>query len=114
MRKPVLRVMPWLVLVVTLATSPPVGGQDSSPDRPPFAGKFLAVTIRGRNYPLPFQDAEVRYLGEKCYLVGKIIPNILPKERRGGGRVWFPIDDLAQIDEFDSLAQLREFYNLAR
>ena len=83
------------------------------PDRSPFAGKYLALTIRGRNYPIPFQEVQTRYLGEKCYIVGKVVPGILPKARRASATVWFPLGDAAEIVEFDSLAKLREFYNLA-
>lgn len=99
--------------VLTIAFVPAGLHADEKDNPSPFAGKFLALHIRGRNYPIPFQNVEVRYLAEKCYLVGKVVPGIPPKDRRVTGTVWFPIGDAAEIVEFDTLAKLREYYNLA-
>ena len=105
---------PVLVLTILFTvTASLTAGEADNPERSPFAGKYLALHIRGRNIPLPFQDVQVRYLAEKCYLVGKVVPGILLKDRRTIGTVWLPLGDAAEIIEFDSVAKLREFYNLA-
>ena len=104
----------WLVLIVWLVPAAGLwAGDPEDPSGSPCAGKYLALTIRGRNYPVPFQDVDIRYLAEKCYIVGKVVPSILSKDRRAAGRVWFPLSDAAEIVEFDTLAKLREFYNHA-
>ncbi len=102
-----------LLLAILLPAAPQAGGEEFGTEQSPFAGKYLAVHLRGRNFPIPFQEAQVRYLADKCYLVGKIVPNILPKDRRTTGRVWLPLGDVAEVVEFETPAKLREFYNLA-
>ena len=107
-------IAPWIVLTALLAPAVSLYADESDElSRSPFAGKYLALHIRGRNYPLPFQEANLRYLGERCYIVGKVVPNILPKDRHATGTVWFPVGDADEIVEFDTLAKLREYYNLA-
>jgi hypothetical protein len=98
-----------LALVALLGVSAsraPDRGKDDPAGEAQFIGKAVAARLKGT--PVRYvilENAEVGYLGGKAFLVGTVL-GVEPKVRR-----WMPLEQVDEMDEYESVADLKKVYN---
>ena len=108
---------PWVRLVVALLLVLVVGftGSADPPEasKPPgegFTGKAIRVRILGdRNGDgaALLLDPEIRTLGQRTFLTGR--PVDMPTRP---ARLWVPLEDVRQIEEFTTAEELAKWYRV--
>jgi hypothetical protein len=75
----------------------------------PFAGKGLIVTTKDRGLPGAYlENAEVRKLNGRDFLVGNIVAVSDRWVPVGGKTEWIALDSVFQIYEFNSSTELKD------
>ena len=95
----------WLTRAAE-AQAPPGGG--TAP-----GGKAVLVLGKNQNATLQnatLQSVEVRQIGGRSFLVGHIVANSAFSRDRdlAGRKLWFAVDEIEGVVEFDSLDQVQE------
>src|SRR5947209_2027135 len=90
------------------AQEPPAEAKAAAP-KGEFAGKVLFVQAKGSVRAATLQEAGVRVLGGRPFLVGKAVDDdtLTKKQYFVGSQLWLPVEDIESIAAFDNLAQLR-------
>lgn len=75
----------------------------------PFSGKVLVVYTKGDGlyYPRAVSQCELRELGGKQFLVGRIV-NYAEGVYDAGKKIWISVDSVSQIVEYDSEDDVRK------
>jgi hypothetical protein len=97
-------------VIAAVALTSAATQKDEAPKGAPegeFAGKVLSVAVKDPGKGAMLQNARVRRLGGRDFLVGTYVR---PPEDRGVPKMtcWFPIDEVLAIVEFESLEDARK------
>src|SRR5262245_867710 len=106
-----------LAAVVVLASAGLLlRAQDKSADTPKaalprgeFAGKVLFVQTKAGVRGATLENASLRQLGNRTFLVGKAVNDDVLTHRQYfvGAELWLPVDEVESIAAFENLGQLR-------
>jgi hypothetical protein len=101
-----------VLLTVTAAVGYVLGGDE--PKGPAkangeFAGKIVVVQTKAGVKNATIENAGIRPLGNRSFLVGKSIADDVINQRSyfTGSEVWVPVDDIESLVVFETLNQLR-------
>jgi hypothetical protein len=85
-------------------------GQKRRPEvRIEFAKKITVIAMKFDPQQLtPMDSVTIKRLGEKTFLVGRVIGSINGEDWRKGTTVWIPVQDIHQLVEFDNVEQLKK------
>jgi hypothetical protein len=74
-----------------------------------FAGKVVFVQTRGGVRSATLENAAVRPLAGRPFLVGKALNDdtLTPRQFFTGAELWLPVEDIESLTVFDSLGQLK-------
>jgi hypothetical protein len=89
-----------------LAQRPKASAKAAKPEVS-FKGKLVLVQTKSQAVVL--ENARLRPLGDRSFVVGKAIQdNVVTKAPFPGATIWLPVADVLQVAEFDSLDHLRQ------
>jgi hypothetical protein len=99
------------VLALLLVRDQTLAAEDKKPaPAAPFAGKVIVVTQSTHDSRgMVLQDAQVRQLGGKAFLVGKGA-TIVEAGYNTDRATWVAVDAIVNIVEFKSIEELRRAY----
>jgi hypothetical protein len=86
------------------------GNAQGPPQENPFYGKVIAVTIDKTGGGGFMQDARIRQVGNRLFIVGK--HTNLGGKKRPEFVMWFPVDEIASMMEFDDVEDAAKAYEL--
>jgi hypothetical protein len=74
-----------------------------------FSGKVVFVQTRGGVRSATLDNATLRQLGGRPFLVGKAVNDevLTQKQFFTGAELWLPVEDIESMAVFDNLAQLK-------
>jgi hypothetical protein len=74
-----------------------------------FTGKVVFIQTRGGVRSATLDNATLRQLGGRPFLVGKAVNDevLTQKQFFTGAELWLPVEDIESMAVFDSLAQLK-------
>jgi hypothetical protein len=74
-----------------------------------FAGKVVFVQTRGGVRSATLENAALRPLAGRPFLVGKALNDdtLTPRQFFTGAELWLPVEDIEALTVFDTLAQLK-------
>jgi hypothetical protein len=74
-----------------------------------FTGKVVFVQTRGGVRSATLDNASLRQIGGRPFLVGKAVNDEVLTQRQffTGAELWLPVEDIESLAVFDSLAQLK-------
>ena len=107
---------PWMILIAILAATSAAGlllraDEPKPPQKPTadFAGRIVVVQCKGGVKNATLENATIRLLGGRSFLVGKAINDDTINQRSffTGGEVWTPVDDIESLVVFETLGQLK-------
>ena len=76
-----------------------------------FGGQFVSVWAKDPAKGGVLEDAHIRHLGERAFVVGRLAKRAKDDmDPRVGLMYWFPVDDLLMIAEFPDLEATRRYY----
>jgi hypothetical protein len=97
-----------MILIAILAATSAAGlllraDEPKPPQKPTadFAGRIVVVQCKGGVKNATLENATIRLLGGRSFLVGKAINDDT------GGEVWTPVDDIESLVVFETLGQLK-------
>jgi hypothetical protein len=81
----------------------------------PFSAKYLVVGVTNLRKPAEYfalETAQIKRLGDRYFLVGKVIPGERGLNRWDKGViVWLPVGNISEMAEFRTLDGARKAYN---
>jgi hypothetical protein len=98
------------VLVLAAAGALLLRADERAPQpREDFTGKLVYVQARGGVRSATLENASIRSLGGRPFLVGKAIDDgtLTVSTFFTGAAVWVPVDEIESLAVYDSLAQLK-------
>jgi hypothetical protein len=92
-----------------LRADEPKADEKAAAPKGEFAGKVLFVQAKGVVKAAALQDAGVRPLAGRPFLVGKAVNDDALNGRQffSGAQLWLPVEDIESIAVFDTLGQLK-------
>jgi hypothetical protein len=94
-----------LVLVLSIVVAI---GAAPAPERDPFKGKVVVVAYNEFNNTVrvSLEQARVQKLGERYYIVGKVVESGIPGFMVGGGTLWISENNVSSIAEYESVEKM--------
>lgn len=92
-------------------------GQQQEPPKTeePFSGKLIVISSKNKGeHGAVLEKVKLRHLAGKTFLVGKSVDMEQAENWTKGQTVWFPMDEVGTIVEFNSAKELKEAYEQAR
>jgi hypothetical protein len=93
--------------LVVAGFSPGASDEKQALAKGDFKGKAVIVTVKADSRPTVLINVRVRLLGQREFLVGKVLGNLDDaKDKRKGAIIWLPVEDIRQVAEYASLDNL--------
>lgn len=75
-----------------------------------FGGRVVEVWAKEPAKGCVLQNARVRWLGSRAFLVGQVADYGKFDDPRGGAHFWLPVDDVIMLTEYGDLQSARKAY----
>jgi hypothetical protein len=79
-------------------------------DDPDFKGKVVALTVKDETRGIYLENAKIRHLGGRAFLVGTYA-KYSETEEYPEMTYWVPVDQIRMITEFKSMEEARKAYS---
>jgi hypothetical protein len=96
--------------VIAPAAPNPAAGPKPAADLPDFTGKALIVWAKDPIKGGVLQNARVRRLGDRAFLVGESAKQAEDEDDDPDCVLWIPVEDVQLIHEYKTLADARKAY----